>query len=188
MPLKNRGNVNGIYMRRGGKNNMIPLETDRLLIREFNHDDTQLVMQYSQEACKRKELPDEVFETFDDAVRQIHMCMRNYAEKKYPLVYAIVLKETNVLIGDILLCPIKEGIEIGYSIAENYQGNGYATEAIISFVHWSKDFLNLPMVYGLAKKSNIASWRALEKAGFTFLHEKEINFFGGVFPFKVYAQ
>lgn len=167
---------------------MILLETDRLIIREFNHDDTPLVMQYSQETCKRNELPDEVFETFDEAFQQINMCMQNYAEKKYPLVYAIVLKETNILIGDILLCPIKEGIEIGYSIAENYQGNGYAAEAIRPFVHWSNEFLNLPMVYGLAKKSNITSWKSLEKAGFTFLHEKEINFFGGVFTFKVYAQ
>lgn len=167
---------------------MILLETDRLIIREFNHDDTPLVMQYSQETCKRNELPDEVFETFDEAFQQINMCMQNYAEKKYPLVYAIVLKETNILIGDILLCPIKEGIEIGYSIAENYQGNGYAAEAIRPFVHWSNEFLNLPRVYGLAKKSNIASWKSLEKAGFTFLHEKEINFIGGVFTFKVYAQ
>lgn len=164
------------------------LETNSLLIREYIHEDIPLVMQYSQENCKRNELPDEVFENMEQATNQINMCIHNYAQKTYPLVYAIVLKESNTLIGDILLSPINEGIEIGYSIAERYQGNGYAAEVIKPFAEWVKK--NMPYIktlYGLAKKSNIASWKSLEKAGFAFSHEKELNFFGEVFTFKVYT-
>ncbi len=168
-----------------GRNRMI-FETERLKIRGFTKDDTLLVMQYSQEPCKRVELPDEVFETWEDAAKQVSMCIQNYAEKKYPLVYAIELKETGTLIGDILLCPIPEGIEVGYAICEAHQGHGYAAEALAPFVGWAKETMGVSTLYGLAKKSNIPSWRTLEKAGFQFSHEKVIDFFGKTFMFKVY--
>ncbi len=164
------------------------LETNNLLIREFLREDVPLVMQYSQESCKRNELPDEVFETMEQAADQINICIDNYAKKTYPLVYAIVLKESNLLIGDILLSPINEGIEIGYSIAEGYQGNGYAAEAIGAFAEWTKENIHqIKTLYGLAKKSNIASWKSLEKAGFVFSHEKELTFWDKSFVFKVYT-
>lgn len=164
------------------------LETNKLLIREYVHEDIPLVMQYSQESCKRRELPDEVFDTMELAENQINMCIHNYARKEYPLVYAIVLKESNTLIGDILLSPVKEGVEIGYFISEKYQGSGYAAEAVRPFADWAKETMpHIKTLYGLAKKSNIASWKSLEKAGFVFSGEKEINFFGETFVFKVYT-
>ncbi|MEA5013500.1 MAG: GNAT family N-acetyltransferase [Candidatus Limiplasma sp.] len=173
-------------MQKGKWAAMTILETARLRIREFTTDDTLLVMQYSQEPCKRAELPDEVFETWEDAVKQVDMCIGNYAKKKYPLVYGIEAKETGTLIGDILLCPIPEGIEVGYAVSEKYQGHGYAAEALAPFAGWAKQTLGLSTLYGEAKKSNIASWRTLEKAGFSFSHEKELDFFGETPMFKVY--
>jgi len=144
-------------------------------------------MQYSKEETRKKELPDEIFDTVEKAARQIEMCLINYKETKYPLPYAIDIKKSKTLIGHILLCPVENGIEIGYFISERYQNNGYATEAIKSFVEWAKATLHLNTVSGIVKKSNIASWKALEKAGFTFSHEKEHNFFGEDFTFKVYT-
>lgn len=166
---------------------MILFETDRLIVREYTPEDTWLVMQYSLENSKRTELPDEVFETLEEAENQISMCLKNYTEKTYPLVYAIELKKTKTLIGDILLSPIKAGIEVGYSIAERYQHNGYAAEALIPFTAWSRQNLGITTLYGLAKKSNIASWKTLEKAGFEWKEEKTILFFGKSFPFKIYT-
>ena len=166
---------------------MILIETKRLLLREFEIGDIPRIIQYSKEETKQKELPDEIFDTYSKAANQVEMCINNYKEKKYPLVYAMVLKETNTFIGDVLLCPIQDGVEIGYFVSEKYQGNGYATEAIKAFAPWAKDTLHINLVYGLAKESNIGSWKALERAGFLFSHEMEHDFFGKVFTFKVYT-
>lgn len=162
------------------------LETDRLIVREFQEDDINLMMEYSQESGKRSELPDEVFETVAEAESYLRMCRENYDAGEYPLVYAIVLKESNRLIGDIQLCPFQIGIEISYSVAVHFQGNGYAAEAIGPFVRWAKENLQLSVIYGFVKKSNIASWRSLEKSGFVLSHEKEIVYYGKKFMFRVY--
>jgi len=162
------------------------LETDRLLIREFTVEDIPFVLEQSKEETKKRELPDEIFDTLQKATRQIEMCIGNYKEKKYPLVYAIALKEGNALIGDILLCTIQEGMEIGYFISEKYQGHGYATEAIRAVIPWAKEYLSLGVVYGLAKESNIASSRALERAGFQFIKRADRDFFGTKSIFRVY--
>ncbi|MCL2772466.1 MAG: GNAT family N-acetyltransferase [Oscillospiraceae bacterium] len=163
------------------------LETERLIIREFEYGDIPLMIQYSKEEARKKELPDEIFDTVEKAMAQVEMCLENYKEKKYPLPYAIDLKEFNIFIGHILLCPIEKGVEIGYFISERYQNNGYATEAVKSFVKWAKPALNLNTIYGDAKKSNIASWKALEKAGFQFAYEKEENCYGGVYTCRFYT-
>jgi [ribosomal protein S5]-alanine N-acetyltransferase len=144
------------------------IETERLIIREFTLEDIPLITQYSKEETKQRELPDEIFDTLEKATRQIEMCISNYNNKNFPLPYAIVLKEKGILIGDILLCEIQEGIEIGYFMSENYQGHGYATEAIKSFIPWAKENMDIDFIYGLAREGNIASWRALESAGFIF--------------------
>lgn len=163
------------------------LETERLIIREFGYDDIPLMIQYSKEETRQRELPDEIFDTVEKATMQIKMCLENYKERRYPLAYAIDMKKLNTLIGHILLCPIEEGVEIGYFISEYYQNSGYATEAIKAFAKWAKTTLHLDSIYGEVKKSNIASWKALEKAGFMFFREKEHDFFGNIYTFKEYT-
>lgn len=163
------------------------LETERLVIREFAYDDIPLIIQYSKEKARIRELPDEVFDSTEKATKQIEMCIKNYQDQKYPLPYAIDVKHPNTIIGHILLCPIIKGVEIGYFISERYQSNGYAAEAVVPFVKWAKMNFHLECIYGQVKKSNIASCRVLEKAGFVFSHEKEHGFFGTIHMFREYT-
>jgi ribosomal-protein-alanine N-acetyltransferase len=166
---------------------MTILETSRLIIRNYNHTDARLVMEYSQENRKRCELPEDVFQTIESAADHIKVSIENDAKDAYPLSYAIALKESNVPIGEVQLCTIKNGIEISYSISENYAGNGYATEAVKAFSKWAKDVRRIDVIYGFAKESNRASWRVLESAGFSFLYEKPIHYYGQETLFKVYS-
>ena len=57
-------------------------------------------------------------------------------------------------------------VEIGYGVAEDWRGNGYATEAVSALVDWAMKRPGVLMVTAETEPSNIASQRVLEKAGF----------------------
>jgi len=62
--------------------------------------------------------------------------------------------------------PVENGWEIGYHIAKKYTGNGYATEAVESFLPIIMKRLNINKISGLSALENIASCRVMEKCGF----------------------
>jgi ribosomal-protein-alanine N-acetyltransferase len=63
--------------------------------------------------------------------------------------------------------PDAEGlVEIGYGIDPVYQGQGLMTEAVQALVSWALAQPSCNGVYAEVKKSNPASSRVLEKAGF----------------------
>ncbi|MCO7126454.1 GNAT family N-acetyltransferase [Sporolactobacillus shoreicorticis] len=102
---------------------MIFLETERLTIRELNANDTLLIYKYNLEKSMREELPDQVYETQNEA-REVIKCLSvtyKSVPRSYPLVYGLVLKKTNTLIGHIGLSEQLDGVEIGYAIGMEHQ-------------------------------------------------------------------
>lgn len=57
--------------------------------------------------------------------------------------------------------------EIGYGIADEHQGCGYATEAVSAAAKWALDQPGVVCVSAETDEDNIASQRVLIKAGFT---------------------
>ena len=60
----------------------------------------------------------------------------------------------------------EETAEIGYGIVENYQGCGYATEAVTALVDWALKQPGVTCVTAETEEKNIASQRVLQKSGF----------------------
>ena len=56
--------------------------------------------------------------------------------------------------------------EIGYGISEEYQGQGYATEAVDAVVAWALQQPSVTRVEAETEPDNCASQRVLEKCGF----------------------
>ena len=169
----------------------ILFETVRLYVRKLSLSDAKLLFKYSQEDITKKELPDEVYENINEISEAIKFFMTNYEYEYnhvYPLIFGIILKKNNILIGHIGLIEIDKGIEIGYAIATEYQNNGYATEVINPFLNWAKINNKIGKIYGIAKKDNISSWKILEKNGFE-LEEEGIykNYFNGEYIVKIYS-
>lgn len=165
------------------------LETKNLRIRQLTEDDTELIFAYSREESMKKWIPDQVYEDMDEAKEVVAflMSMYNSEELAYPQVMAIELKDTGLLIGHVGLSEIDEGIEIGYAIAEAYQRNGYAREALTAFIPYAKLNYTLPTIHGIVKSRNIASYKTLERVGFTFLKEEDRNSHGSIYKRKVYT-
>jgi len=69
----------------------------------------------------------------------------------------------------------KPAVEVGYRLARNHWGKGYASEAASLLTHYGLEELNLPQVVGIADIRNLASNRVLEKAGLQLRHTYELN-------------
>ena len=56
--------------------------------------------------------------------------------------------------------------EIGYGILEEYQGQGYATEAVRAVVDWAFQHPDVTVIEAETTSDNTSSKRVLEKCGF----------------------
>lgn len=153
------------------------IETERLIITEFDMKMAQAVHENSLDEDNRKFVPDEVFETVDEARETIEFLMGQYETEDGPFVYPVITKGGEN-IGYVQLAPIDEGWEIGYHIAKKYTGKGYATEAVNSFLPYMAKKRALPIIYGVCLKENSASVRVMEKCGFENVYIGEGDYQG----------
>ena len=145
---------------------MFFLETKRLVITEFTPEMAPAVHRNSLDEDNRRFVPDEVFETVEEAAETIAFLMSRYGGVKGPLVYPILLKDC-ANIGYVQAVPLEGGgWEIGYHIGSPYTKQGYATEAVRAFLPVVMKMLELHSMTGVCLAENIASRRVLEKCGF----------------------
>ncbi len=81
------------------------------------------VYKNSQDEDNKKFVPDEVFESEEEAREVIKFIIKSYDSQEGPFIYAVIRKSDNANIGDIQLVQIEEGWEIGYDISKVYTGN-----------------------------------------------------------------
>ena len=152
------------------------LETERLIITDFTLDMAQAVHENSLDEDNRRFVPDEVFETVDEARETIEYLMGQYGGEEGPFVHPVLLK-TGENIGYVQLVNIGEGWELGYHIAKVHTGRGYATEAARAFLPAMAEKYRLDSILGICLVDNLASVRVMEKLGFE-------NVFTGVGPYQ----
>ena len=142
------------------------IKTSRLTIKTFSLDMAQSVYENSQDDDTRRFVPDEVYESAEEAREAIEFLISRYDSTDGPFVYPIIINDSKN-IGYIQLCQIDDGSwEIGYHIAKQFTGHGYATEAVKAFLPAMAKKLNIKEVYGICLAENTASVRVLEKCGF----------------------
>ena len=145
---------------------MFELKTDRLTITEFTPDMAQAVHENSLDEDNRRFMPDEVFETVEDAAETIDFLMSQYGGSDGPFVYPVLLMDgTNI--GYVQAVPLGDGIwEIGYHIGVKYTRHGYATEAVMAFLPVIMPKIGISKMAGICLADNIASQKVMEKCGF----------------------
>lgn len=88
----------------------------------------------------------------------------------------IILKEENAIIGGFCFqrYPDEDGIvQIGYMIRQEYQRNGYMTEALKRGISWIFEHPYISALLAETTKSNLPSHRVLEKIGMTVCKETD---------------
>lgn len=159
----------------------MPIKTLRLTITSFTSDMAQAVYENSQDDDTRLFVSDEVYDSVEEARDAIEFLMSRYDSTDGPFVYPVLTNEGQN-IGYVQLCNLEleeeETWEIGYHIAKNFTGKGYATEAVKAFLPVMAQKLNLKEVYGICLAENHASVRVLEKCGFTQIYQGPGNYQG----------
>ena len=94
-------------------------------------------------------------------------CLKNTDQWEWYAMWMIELRD-GTHIGDLCFKGLGANgvVEIGYGILEEYQGQGYATEAIDATVVWALKQSNVTRVEAETEPDNRASQRVLEKCGF----------------------
>lgn len=142
------------------------IETERLTITHFTMDMAEAVHLNSLDADNRRFVPDEVFETVEEAADTIDFLMSVYENGGGPLVYPILLKD-ETYIGYVQAVPFDDGTwEVGYHIGAAYTKHGYATEAVKAFLPVIMPKLNLDRMTGICLADNKASVKVMERCGF----------------------
>ena len=155
------------------------IKAEHLTITTFSPDMAQTVYENSQDDDTRRFVPDEVYNSVEEAREAIEFLMSRYESTDGPFVYPVITNNEGKNIGYVQLCKLDEGTwEIGYHIAKNFTGKGYATEAVKAFLSAMAKKLNIKEVYGICLAENLASVHVLEKCGFTQIYQGPGNYLG----------
>ena len=94
-------------------------------------------------------------------------CLQNPDQWEWYAIWIIELSD-GTHIGDLCFKGLdSNGVaEIGYGILEEYQGRGYATEAVEAALRWAFQNPNVTAIEAETEDDNAASKRVLEKCGF----------------------
>lgn len=150
------------------------LETDRLILRELTMDDFSDLYKILSDEETMEHYP----KPFDEKKVQdwIRWNICNYETFGFGL-WAVVLKENNIMIGD---CGITMQIingeikpEIGYHINKKYQRQGYATEAAIMCRNFIFENTPFNIIYSYMKYTNVGSYSVALKNGMKLVKEFE---------------
>jgi ribosomal-protein-alanine N-acetyltransferase len=153
-------------------------ETPRLIIREFTLDDAPAVLHFNT--------PEQVsFYTGDAGMCTILTDAENIITNIWLVEYqqygfgrwAVVLKQTNTVIG---FCGFKNetrinAIDIGYRLHPDYWGIGLATEANQACIEYTKQHIDLDIVYADVVDANSGSINVATKLGMTFHSQYQEN-------------
>lgn len=157
------------------------IETNRFLIKPLTYNqlvkymqcDNSLEAELNLRPSSRTMSP-ELREAFEQTILpNVADTTKNYL---YSTLWTAILKEDNKMVGDLCIVgePDPEGaIEIGYGTYDEFQGRGFMTEIVAGIIGWARNQATVKAVIASTDKTNVASFRVLEKNGFANVGETE---------------
>jgi len=155
----------------------IIVETDRLVIREFEEDD--LLSLYKIESDPRivEFIPWSKLSTLNECNRKIKKYISDY--KRYKLnSWAVTIKETSEVIGitQLVYSNKIKGVEIGTKILPGYWSMGYASELSKAVVRYGLYELGIDEITAVTDVNNAGAIKSLINMGMTL---KKYGYYNG---------
>jgi RimJ/RimL family protein N-acetyltransferase len=159
-----------------------PIHTSRLLIRPMRLDDAPaLAARRSDPEVARYQtwIPPYPLERAEKMVAEI-VAMDGPAPEEWWMA-TIADPDTDAPLGDLVVHTTWEGrtAEIGYTLASQHWGKGYATEALAALVDWLFEALAVTRIFGMLHPDNPASAMVMERTGFLFEGHTRSSFWVG---------
>ncbi|BAZ47591.1 GCN5-related N-acetyltransferase [Nostoc sp. NIES-4103] len=147
-------------------------ETERLIIRSWIPDrDAEQVFKIYSDPEVTYFLGNGALSTSVESMRQ-RLINWMHEGKNGTGSWAIVEKDTETIVGTILLEPLPdqhrlptEDYEVGWHLGRAFWGKGYATEAGRGMLNYGFSVLNLPVIYAVVKPEHDASIRVTQRLG-----------------------
>jgi ribosomal-protein-alanine N-acetyltransferase len=148
----------------------LPIETERLLIRPFtpgSEDSSAMADVYCDPQVMRF-IPGGALADKEAVRAMLDSYASAQAEHGFSS-WAVVEREAGRLIGDVGLGIFQPtgDIELGYTLARNCWGRGYATEAARACLSAALAHLDAPRIIAVVDVENEASLRVPERIGMT---------------------
>jgi len=142
------------------------LDTERLLLREFVVDDWRAVLAYQSDPRYLRYYPwtERTAEDVQAFVQRFVGWQDERPRTKFQL--AIVRRVEGQLIGTVGIRKEIAKVQkanVGFEVAPEYWGRGYATEAARAMLAFGFDELGLHRIWASCLAENVASVRVLEK-------------------------
>lgn len=144
------------------------LETDRLVLRQWKESDYPYFINMGLDQIVMEYFP--TLWTKDESLKFIYK-VKGIIEKNGWGFWAVALKESGQFIGFIGLHSQPEQfefspcVEIGWRLAKEYWGNGYATEGSKAVLRYAFNELNLNKVVSFTTILNTRSEAIMKKIG-----------------------
>lgn len=144
-----------------------PIETERLLLRPLGPQDLEAMLDIQSREDVARYLYWEP-RSRPEVERFISQSTSTLEREGDRLRLAIVLREGDVVIGDVVLAWLSETHrtgEIGFLVHPDYQGHGYAREAALALMRLGFEEMGLHRIIGRTDDRNEASAKVLERLG-----------------------
>ena len=152
----------------------IYIETPRLILRDWKEEDIS--------AFARMNADPHVMEFFlnpltpEESLAFYHRIQNEFQTCGFGL-YAVERKEDHAFIGytgfhqitfDVDFAP---GVEIGWRLAHEYWGHGYAPEAALACLEYARKYLDIQTIFSFTSLPNLRSERVMQKIGMERMKE-----------------
>ncbi len=146
------------------------LETNRLILREFNADDANFILELLNTPSWLKFIGDRNVKNINDANKYISDKLLNSYSKNGFGLYLITTKNGNIPVGmcGLIKREVLENVDLGFALCPSFTGNGYAFEAAFATLNYAKTVLKLERIIAITTKENKNSIKLLEKLNFVF--------------------
>lgn len=159
---------------------MIFTNTDRLLLRNVAAKDADIMYGYrNHEICARYQRGQT--KDYESIVALVERRKDDVMSVEAPFMVAVALKDTDEMVGEIVVMPNDDSISLGYTFSYKHHRNGYAFESLSSLIdtlheHYPEwDFISF------TEPENEPSMALLKKLGYRdmgYIPAKKSRVFG----------
>ena len=165
----------------------VVLTTPRLILRTFRRDDLPAYAALNADPRVAEYLGGPLTRERSDGIAE--WANERYEEEGLGLL-AVERRGDGVFLG---MCGLHhqesypDDVEVGWRLAHEPWGKGYATEAATAWLDHAFGTLELPRVISITDRPNVRSLAVMRRLGMTFDHEAQVEDDGIVFDAVVYS-
>lgn len=166
----------------------VNLETERMLLKCVDQSDREFIFEEFQNNFINKYLFDEEPMTEieqADGLIDFYNMMEPRNQNRWVLLDKLNNKKMGTC-GFHLWDQENNKVEIGFELLEEYNGNGYMTEAVEAFIEFARIKMNVTKIVAKVYFENINCKKLLAKFGFKLVGNEECLFRGSMYLHNIY--